>query len=75
MGTEAVLPEDLSDVPAEAFDDTNAVGDEPGDIETLIDAAAVLIPASIPEVDSKGLHGAAVIHLKNISTTHFCHTS
>ena len=75
VGTEAVLPEDLSDVQAEAFDDTNAVGDEPEDIETLIDAAAVLIPASVPEVDAKVLDGAAVIHLKNISTTHFCHTS
>ena len=75
MGTVAVLPEDLSDVQAEAFDDTNAVGDEPEDIETLIDAAAVLIPASVPEVDAKVLDGAAVIHLKNILTTHFRHTS
>ena len=75
VGTEAVLSEDLSDVPAEAFDDRNAVGDEPEDIESLTNAAAVLIPASVPEVDSKGLDGAAVIHLKNISTTHFCHTS
>ena len=41
VGTEAVLPEDLSDVPAEVFDDTNAVGDEPEDIGSLIDAAAV----------------------------------
>ena len=75
MGTEAVLPEDLSDVPAEAFDDTNAVGDEPEDTESLIDAAAVLIPASVPEVDAKVLDGAAVIPWKNILTPHFCHTS
>ena len=70
MGTEAVLPEDLSDVPAEAFDDTKAVGDEPEDIETLIDAAAVLIPASVPEVDAKGFDGAAAIHSKNIYRQH-----
>ena len=70
VGTEAVLPEDLSDVQAEAFDDTNAVGDEPEDIGSLIDAAAVLIPVSVQEVDAKGFDGAAAIHSKNIYQQH-----
>ena len=63
MGTVAVLPEDLSDVPAEAFDDTNAAENEPENTESLIDAAAVLIPVSVPEVDAKVLDGAAVVQM------------
>ena len=61
--TEAALSEDLSDVPAEAFDDTNAAENEPENTESLIDAAAVLIPISVPEVDAKVLDGAAVVQM------------
>ena len=62
MGIEAVLPEDLSDVPAEVFDDISAVEDKPENIVSLIDTAAVLIPLSVSDVDAV-LDDAAVVQL------------
>jgi len=62
VGIEAVLPEDLSDVPAEVFDDISAVEDKPENIVSLIDTAAVLIPLSVSDVDAV-LDDAAVVQL------------